>query len=358
MNKTNPGRLFEVDCVKSFAIIYMVCIHVYEQLSVFDHANVMPDSIFRITLEFLGGPLAAPVFMFCMGIGMIYTRHSTPADFCRRGIKLLLTGYALNFFRQTLLQLIGLMLGIDSGLDIAGGLLNGDILEFAGMSFLFTGLMKRVGIRPFTMCLIAVLIQMTGTLTSGLKVSSMVLECLIGLVLPGGKWVAFPLTLWFVYPVAGMVFAEQLRQREDRKGLYRKMLIASGTFFAAYTGILVYTGTDIRDFFALCNERYYNQTLLSTMWIVPVVIFAISASHFIFRRIEQTKAGDLIRYFSINLNRIYIIQWLLISYSVAAVTVTGWEKISSPPVIVLVSAAVIAAAAGINAVLTRTRLLH
>ncbi|MBQ8261605.1 MAG: hypothetical protein IJZ00_04905, partial [Lachnospiraceae bacterium] len=33
----NTGRQFEVDCVKFFAIFFMICIHVYEQLGNYDY---------------------------------------------------------------------------------------------------------------------------------------------------------------------------------------------------------------------------------------------------------------------------------------------------------------------------------
>lgn len=68
------SRLFEVDVVKAFAILWMVFMHVYEQLSGIDYLREMPVDAFRNTIEFLGGPLTAPVFMFSMGIGMVYTK--------------------------------------------------------------------------------------------------------------------------------------------------------------------------------------------------------------------------------------------------------------------------------------------
>ena len=39
-----------------------------------DYLREMPVDAFRNTIEFLGGPLTAPVFMFSMGIGMVYTK--------------------------------------------------------------------------------------------------------------------------------------------------------------------------------------------------------------------------------------------------------------------------------------------
>ena len=350
MKNTCSARLFEVDCVKTFAVIYMVCIHVYEQLSIFDHANVMPDSPFRIAIEFAGGPLAAPVFMFCMGIGMVYTRHNKPSDFYKRGIKLLLTGYALNFFRQTLLQLIGLLLGIESDLDIIGGLLNVDILIFAGLSFLFIGLMKQIKMKIFVMCIVAILLQAISIWAVNLNIGPMAMQCVAGLLLPTGKWVAFPLGLWLVYPVSGMLFGEVLRTASNKANVYKKMMPVCLAFLVAYSSIIIFSGYDIRRFFALCEDSYYHQSLLSTLWIIPIVIVAICVSCFLVSHFENTLIGSFIRYCSINLNRIYIIQWLLIAYSVAAITVTGAGKISSPLLVILAGVLFLAVSVGINAI--------
>ena len=350
MKNTCSARLFEVDCVKAFAVIYMVCIHVYEQLSIYDHANVMPDSPFRIAIEFAGGPLAAPVFMFCMGMGMVYTRHNKPADFYKRGIKLLLTGYALNFFRQTLLQLIGLLLGIESDLDIIGGLLNVDILIFAGMSFLFIGLMKQIRVKVLIMYIIAILLQAVSIWAVNSNIGSMALQCIAGLLLPTGKWVAFPLGMWLVYPVSGMLFAEILRTVSSRSDMYKKVMPVSAAFLVAYSSIIIYSGYDIRCFFALCKDNYYHQSLLSTLWIIPIIIVAICVSYFLVSSFEHTLIGRCIRYCSNNLNRIYIIQWLLIAYSVAAITVTGAGKITSPLLVILAGVLFLAASVKINAI--------
>lgn len=81
-------RHFEVDAEKAFVIVVMGVIHVYEILSNIDYHTTLPTGFFRIILEFLAGPLGAPVFMFAMGIGMIFTRHDSPEQFIRRGIRL------------------------------------------------------------------------------------------------------------------------------------------------------------------------------------------------------------------------------------------------------------------------------
>lgn len=99
---------------KAFAIIYMVVDHVYERMSVVDSVATLPDGALRNIIEFAGGPLAAPVFMFSMGIGMMYTRHNSPGDFMKRGLRLLIAAYILNLVRFTGPLLALKAMGVDA----------------------------------------------------------------------------------------------------------------------------------------------------------------------------------------------------------------------------------------------------
>lgn len=341
----NTGRQFEIDVAKFFAIPFMICIHFYEQFGGYDFANKIPDTLFRNVIEFIGGPLAAPVFMFSMGIGMVYTRHDSASDFIRRGGKLLLTGYALNFFRQTLPQLIGLAMGIDSGLDIIGGLLCVDILSFAGMAFLTVGGMKKIKLSAIQICETAFLLQALGIWSTRFHMQPGVVQNLLGLLVPTGKWTSFPLTLWLVYPSLGMVFGEFLMKCTDKKKWYRKLMKYSIVFFTTFTAGLLYAGYDIRNIYALCNDFYYHHTIIAVLWITPIIITFLVGCHNLFCKTESTLIGSFIRYSSVNLNTLYIIQWIIIAYSVAIGILLGIEKTRSP--LTIISGGVIVTAVSI-----------
>lgn len=328
-------RRSEVDMAKFFAIPFMICIHFYEQFGGYDFVNIIPNSLFRNTMEFLGGPLAAPVFMFSMGIGMIYTRRNSALDFIKRGIHLLTIGYLLNFFRQTLPQLIGLALGIDSGIDIIGGLLCVDILPFAGIAFTTIGLMRKIKLSSKQISLVAFLMQAVGIWSSRFHMKPGVVQNLLGLFIPTGKWTSFPLTLWMVYPALGMVFGEILKKCADKRKMYIKLVIFLIILLTALTSGLLYIGYDLRYIYALYQDSYYHNNILNTVWTLFVVIVVLGICYFLCEKIKNTGAEKFLRYCSVNLNKIYIIQWLIIAYSVAVSILLGYEKTYSPIVIIL-----------------------
>ena len=343
--KINTGRQSEVDMVKAFAIPFMICIHIYEQFGGYDFADTAPDTLFRNVMEFIGGPLAAPVFMFSMGIGIKYTRHDLWREFVKRGGKLLMTGLMLNFFRQTLPQLIGLLLGIDSGLDIIGGLLCVDILPFAGMAFITVGVMRRLKLSEWQICGASFLMQAVGIWSTRLDMAPGVVQNLLGLLIPTGKWTSFPLTLWLVYPSLGMVFGDILTKCTDKDKMYRMLMICSAVFFSAFTVGLVYSGYDIRNIYALCGDSYYHHSIIATLWITPIIIFALGTCYFICGKADNTKIGSFIRYCSVNLNTVYIIQWLIISYSAALFILFGINRSCSP--LILLSGGVMVTAVSV-----------
>ncbi len=325
--RVNTSRQFEVDCVKFFAIFFMICIHVYEQLGNYDYHNMMPVGFFRNAMEFLGGPMAAPVFMFTMGIGMVYTHHKSPGEFINRGWKLLFMGFALNFFRETLLEILGnFLLGMDYSFEyIADGFLNIDILQFSGMTFLVVGFLKKAGIGTKRMLVIGVLMQAIGMWASHLTFSSVIHGNLLGLLLPTGEKVAFPFSLWCLYPLSGMIFAEYLQRVCDKDRFYCIILISGVVVALAFTSCFCWIGYDIRYIYALAENSYYHQTFIGVLWIGSIVLIALGISRFLLGKIEQTKAGAFIFFCSRNLNVIYIIQWLIIAWTVAFVTAMNIE---------------------------------
>ena len=341
-------RRFELDAVKFFAIFFMVMIHVYEYLGPYDTDHVMPDSAFRNIIEFLGGPLVAPVLMFCMGIGMVYTKHNAPGDFIRRGIKLMIMGYALNFFKLTLPQLIGKMIGVEDDFDIIGGFLLVDILTFAGAAFITIGLMRKVHLSIFAMCMIACLLQAVGIWAVNWNIESDVLRGVASVLLPVGFWAAFPLTLWLVYPTFGMAFGEFLKKTADKREMYKKLMIISAVLFTACTVGLVYVGYDLRHSYVVCDNLFYFQTFISSIWSFPLILLAISACFFLFGPLENTKFGRLVSFSGTNLNTIFIVQWLLVSAAKSTVEATETKLDLHPSVIVLLGFIFVAAAIGIT----------
>ncbi|MBM3709487.1 MAG: DUF1624 domain-containing protein [Actinobacteria bacterium] len=102
-------------------------------------------------IYFLGGPPAAPVFMFLMNLSLMYSDKKEIKPIAIRKIKIFLSGYLLNFLRGVLPLLTAQLTGIkitekmtseqSSFLNI---FLIADILQFAGLALLLMTLARKL----------------------------------------------------------------------------------------------------------------------------------------------------------------------------------------------------------------------
>ena len=63
-------------------------------------------------ISFLGGPTAAPVFMFLMGASLAFSSRTSFRSLAVRGVWLLWLGYLLNFLRGVVPAYLGLQAGV------------------------------------------------------------------------------------------------------------------------------------------------------------------------------------------------------------------------------------------------------
>lgn len=323
----NTGRQFEFDVAKFFALFFMVIVHVSSNLSVWSGAIVL-QSFFHFFIVFGGSALSAPVFMFAMGVGMVYTKHNSPKDFAYRGVKLLLTGYALNFFRETLLIIIanGLKLQVDLPRDLISSIGFVDILQLAGMTFLLMALIKKASLSIEMILCVALLLQALGTLFTGFfQFAPIPLQYIAGLLFYTNNCTTFPATVWFIYPALGVCFAYLLRRVKDKYRFYRSILWISITLFLSLTICNYAMGIEITSYFAL--PSYYQQGFLSSLWNLSIVGIAISLYYYLSCLIKG-RLKNVIKYISANINVIYIAQWLLIAYSLSGKEIFGLPNLA------------------------------
>lgn len=142
--KINTGRQIELDVAKGLAIIFMIFLHT---IMVVDAYNAGLSLTYHFVFSnVLGRPYAAVIFMFCMGVGVVYSRHSQWDIMIKRGLTLYLLGILVNVFEFFIPHFLATSIGIDaSAFPLDGGwlLICVDILAFAGMAFVLMGILKK-----------------------------------------------------------------------------------------------------------------------------------------------------------------------------------------------------------------------
>ena len=328
----NTGRQRELDWAKSFSILAMICIHCYEQISVID-TEIAPTGFYRNFMEFMAGPLAAPVFMFCMGIGIMYSRKNTPADMTRRGVKLLRDGYLLSFIKGTVPTAIAMYLGYVVPWTLADSLFLVSILQFAAMAFFTIALMKKVKLPLPAMMAISLVLCVLGGLLSNLDLTDSWTQYLSGLFFNTNDVTTFPMFRWLYYPVFGMIFGYFLLRTADKTRFYRCIFPVAMVGIVFFSLIYTACGYDIRNMYMLAGRVYYHQSLLHYLFISMVILAAVSACYFISLVVKNELVNGAVAYLGKNLDIIYLVQWVVITYVQSFLNIFGYIRITIPYII-------------------------
>lgn len=314
----NVSRQPSLDYAKGLAIVFMVICH-----TVLMYAMGHEDLAYIVADEVLGGPVAAPMFMICLGVGTCYSRHSEPLLMVKRGVVLFLCAYLLNFMRGMLpLSLGALMTGWQSVAPYATwAMLVGDILQFAGLAFIFLGVAKKLRLTNWQMACTAFICSIVGSMCAGYDTGNTNVNALFGLIFPAGapegldNVSAFPFMNWLVFPVFGVLFGKLLRHSADGDKLY-------GLIFIVTLPITVFYGwlSLTKGFMPLSDGHYYWPTIFDSLFFIAYDLCVISVLHFLSRIIPAVVFSPLVA-LSRHINTVYRISWVIIVWT--AIPVQG-----------------------------------
>lgn len=302
-------HLDEIDLLKFIAIIGMVVIHVYECWSSFDPETYV-DTPLDILIQFLGGPVCAPLFMIACGVGIVYTRKNRPVDYLRRGIILLLSAYALNFLRRGLLYLL---IKGPTGEFATATMLNVDILHLAGLSFILIGILKALRCSKWHVMVLAVIMFAASNIIGVLDLHGFMGYSFGLFVFTDNLDICFPLLGWFIYIAVGVFLGSYLKGSKDHVTLYKVLFVLGAAMFSVVTAVTLLSGENLFHFFTLYHDEYYRQSYDALIWILGIVLMSLSAAYFLMTRCSNGRFYSVCRFYGKNLNRLYIMQWLVIA---------------------------------------------
>ncbi len=298
----NTGRQRELDMAKGFAIMFMVWTHVFEELS--------PNSegiLITLVRNILGGPFAAPVFMICLGIGISYSKRNTPKDLLKRGVSLLGIGLLLNVVRYVLPDLVKYALTNDSTyLYDTFSLFSVDILQFAGLAFLFLALVKKLELKHTALLFIGVIASILGMSLRGVSTGSYVTDQFAGFLWGTATKTYFPFLNWIIFPIAGLVFGSLLKRCKDKENFYLRVSTLCAGLMVIYLIFTIRFGMMF-----LSGGSYYFLGLLDAVFFIILALMVFGLNYTILRLCTKVSFQLFMR-LSKNINTIYCIHWSLL----------------------------------------------
>lgn len=309
-NKINTGRQIELDIAKGFSVIFMVFSHVMLQFS----SENVSESLYGSVVDFFAGIPAAPVFMFMLGVGVIYSKKTNAKTLAYRGLQVLCAGYILNIFRSVLPTYINYLQGYTTYTSIFELFYDNffyvDILQFAGLAMLFLALVLQLKLSHLNVVLITlILMGLNLMLLPQMPFIENIWSIpLLSLFIGGSEMSYFPFLTWIVYPVAGYIFGSYLIQSADKKKFYIQIFKVTGPVLLLYfLGILMMNFPTGYEQEAL----YYQHTALINIVYIFFVLWWLSFVYFLSQTLHLDQIG-FIQTLSRNTNKIYYIHFILI----------------------------------------------
>lgn len=326
-HEVNTGRQAFLDVAKSLSILFMVLVHVLLYIAIPEDAvGEVGGARFCYWLVdyVLGGTLAAPVFMFAMGVGVMYARASGPAKLMRRGGNLLWKGILLNILRCVPFALVLLFVTQSAASrDETYGqfmyeLVQSDILPFAGLTFLLFAFLKRIGLSGGWVLAIAVGMSVLGTFCHGLAFGNGFADIAVSPFFGVSEEPAescFPLFNWFVFPAAGMAFGTLLRRCASTDRLFA---LLTPVALVLYLPLTVWLAA--HDSPWLTDEIvFYHMTFPEALYTLTGIFSVLGVSHFL-SHILGARILSLAGETSRMINEIYIVHWLILVMLTAGLT--------------------------------------
>lgn len=313
--KTNTGRQRELDWLKGLVVIIMILNHVHYIL--LQGKDIM---LFTFNSEILRRLIGPTAFMFCMGMGCVYSKKNTWKDNIHRGIMLISFCFGMHIFFYPICTLLVYQFTHDNyDLMLLLGTYGSDILHFAGLSFLLLGAMK--AIRQYSVgkvLIVGILLSVLGTFVNNLNVDNQFLNQTIGFFV-GNDDTHFPFINWFIYVAAGIAYGELYTRIKDKAAYHRIVLPIS----LILSIILLYISIKIPNPFLLKYSHsdfyHYRVGIFDALVDIVVVICAIS----LLAQLPKNMPIGIIDDFSKYLMNYYIISWMVLEVEVCTMKLVG-----------------------------------
>ncbi|REK76862.1 acyltransferase family protein [Paenibacillus paeoniae] len=314
MNKEinlNNSRQYELDAARGLAVIFMVLVHIVLE---FGDRYTQEQSLYGYIVQFLGGIPAAPVFMFLLGVGIVYSKRSTPFLLLKRGLILIAAGYVFNLFRLVLPTWINSVRGweeyTDSFTVFYENFFVVDILQFSGIAMLFFACFHRLQAsnREYLLVLSLLMIANLALLPYIPYIETAANLPFLSMLIGTSDFSYFPFLTWIPYPIAGYVFGTFLIRAANKSVYYKRLLAVSSAIIVIYMLLAVYAGLPSG---YESEQAYYHHTLSVNLFYIAFILSWISCLYFISKPLRLV-AGKLLESASALTTEIYVIHFLLI----------------------------------------------
>ena len=303
----NTARQRELDIAKGFIIFLMSLSHAIEILGWF-FAPESADGFFWAGFDMLIKG-TAPVFIFCMGISLCYSKRQSASDILRRAVGMAGLVLLLELFRTLLPCLLEWLIFRDlDSIEYAYQFLCVDILQFATVALFAIALFKKLKLRPAVMLAVAVGCSIIGQILSGLSTGSMIGDFAVGYIWNSHDTAYFPFINWFIVLLTGYSLGYVWLRIKDKERFFKLVTPVSVVIGVAYYASMAALGK----WYYFSGEDYCGIGILDVAFML-VIFFAVAGISYYCGK-WMPRAMGILESMGIRVNSIYCIHWTIYAF--------------------------------------------
>ncbi len=307
-------RVRGFDLARGLAVVFMIGVHVLFHWG----APETWTSPLGQVISFLGGPPAAPVFMFLMGASIAFSSRASFGSLVVRGLWLVWLGYLLNVLRGVLPAYLGLTTGVVTAEQIAPFTLpwlmtTVDVHHMAGLSLVFIALLGLVARPGWAWLALAAAVVLTGPFVRGLEFGTPLLDGPLTPVLGGAPNVYYAVVPWIAFPLAGGVYGSFVARSGGDDGRVRIFHRGAAVGLAlCAAGVALFAVSPP----SFDIATYWRMPPSFFVGILGLVLVWLWACDLVVRHVRANRLFAFLYGWSANVIAIYFTHWLVVGWGV------------------------------------------
>lgn len=276
--------------------------------------------------------------MLSLGLGIVYSTRSDANSLLKRGVKLVALGYIFNIFRDVipymlLAQTSGDMAYRTEAWECLWGI---DILAFAGLTFVFFGIIKKFNIKDMYIFVIWCSLSTLNLVVRSISFESEVANSVFGLLWGTDEYSWFPFLPWISYPILGYFFGKLLIRCQDKEALYSRLLVGAGTLSIPLWVYAYINDVQFGAFGELYQEAYYHHDLMGNIVLGTFALFWLSVCFYIVKFIPE-KIHKVFARWSKNMSMMYCVHYVILGWLMLVIE----EGAQAPGTVMLIATCVL-----------------
>ena len=314
--EVNVGRQRELDLVKGFLMIMIVFIHSFQTIA---GAEAAESSVHKIMFA-LFMPTGACLYLFTMGFGSAFTRHSQPKDMVKNGVKLLFYQGLSNLCYAAIMTICFNIRNSITG-EAAGSreLYNANLYSMltfvniffiAGMCYLVLAIYRKLNVKLSGYIISTVIVGIISPFTGLLISDNPALNWILDMTFGGKGETSFCFFPYLSYVFLGYVFGKVIRRvPENEKGnFYKKSGVVCGTVAVVWFICCIVLHPGIEGFFNYMIGQYRVPGLAKVTGSFCSIILVFAIAFWIMPIMEKWKFGyNKLCYFSKQISKMYAV---------------------------------------------------